>query len=365
MPAIAFDPNGFHAGQMTLTNGNLTAEITVAPWRAIRCTQQWTSGKYYWEVTLDVEAGSPSTQSAGVGFGQATESYDTFIGQSAEGWGFNNEDGNIIAEGVSGGNIGGWVLNDVVGIALDLDTGKAYFSINDVWLTSANPATAANPHFTGITGTVSPWCSLMVSGSKVTINFGETAFAGTVPDGFTAPPGSDVTELLDIDSSGSDVYGSARVFQSFTPDAAWDISQIRLDGAYSTGDGNCVMRLYDESGGEPNTLLGTSLTNNALPASYVPPGIPGIWMFEPAIQVPADGLIYAVMNDNTNGYYIRTGSSVYAGGTIGYYTGAAWVTDAAFEARQFQVEGILTVIAPDVISGRRGFTTRSAFMHRR
>ena len=74
------------------------------------------------------------------------------------------------------------VTGDVIGVALDMDAGKIWFSKNGTWFASGNPATGANPAFTGITGTMCFAASVYVS--EVAFNAGQRPFVSTPPTGF-------------------------------------------------------------------------------------------------------------------------------------------------------------------------------------
>jgi hypothetical protein len=78
-----------------------------------------------------------------------------------------------------------WTTGDVIGVALDLDNGKVFFSKNGIWQGSSNPTSGTNPAVTGLTGT---WtfgggCS---PGNVFVANFGQRPFAYAAPSGFKA-----------------------------------------------------------------------------------------------------------------------------------------------------------------------------------
>lgn len=78
------------------------------------------------------------------------------------------------------------VVGDVVGIALDMDNGKVWFSKNGTWQASGDPAAGTNAAFTGLSGNFAiGFCdSQTVSYSRA--NFGQRPFTYTPPSGYKA-----------------------------------------------------------------------------------------------------------------------------------------------------------------------------------
>jgi len=73
----------------------------------------------------------------------------------------------------------------VIGVALDMDAGKIFFSINGVWQAGGNPVTGLNPAFSGLTGPLTPAGSNDAgTGDRVMYNFGQRPFAYAPPEGF-------------------------------------------------------------------------------------------------------------------------------------------------------------------------------------
>lgn len=82
-----------------------------------------------------------------------------------------------------------YAAGDIIGIALDLDNGKVWFSKNGTWQASGDPAAGTNAAFTDITGSdgwtfgVSGYGS---GGDNCAVNFGQRPFIYTPPTGFKA-----------------------------------------------------------------------------------------------------------------------------------------------------------------------------------
>ena len=161
-----------------LLNGNLTASGTADSWDAVRSTDSKTDGKWYWEVTVhDIPAGTIL-----IGIGTSSETL-TYPGDTSQGRGYYNLNGNIyhstnIAYGDS------YLAGDVIGVALDLDVGKMWWSKNGVWQDSGNPVIGANPAYANVFGTFFAMIGLRKPGQSMTANFGTTSFQYTTPSGF-------------------------------------------------------------------------------------------------------------------------------------------------------------------------------------
>jgi len=175
------------------TNGNLDYPYNpgTAAWLSIAGTIGVTSGKYYWEITPTVVGGN------GVLVGIANQIYNfvvagssvVYLGHTANSWAYYSVDGKIYtnSSGTSYGN--SYTSNDVIGVALDMDSGKCWFSKNGTWQNSGSPTGGTNAGITGLTGsTIFPGVSLgdATPNTALTANFGQRAFAYTAPSGFKA-----------------------------------------------------------------------------------------------------------------------------------------------------------------------------------
>ena len=99
---------------------------------------------------------------------------------------YYSTNGNKISTGgidVAYGN--SWTTNDIIGVALDLDNGKIFFSKNGTWQASGDPAAGTNAAYTGLTGAFAP-TSLIGSAvaNSVFANFGQRPFTYTPPTGY-------------------------------------------------------------------------------------------------------------------------------------------------------------------------------------
>jgi len=123
-------------------------------------------------------------------------------------------------------------VNDIVGIALDMDNGKLWFSKNGTFVNSGDPAAGTGSYTTGITGTLYPALSNIGSTGAADgdANFGQRPFAYSAPSGFKALCTANLdTPLIEDPSTVMDVAlytGNAPSTQTitglgFSPDMVW------------------------------------------------------------------------------------------------------------------------------------------------
>lgn len=172
---------------LTLSNGALDATIpgsTTANHQGMG-TFGVSSGKWYFEVRFNSVGGSGTgTIILGVAkLGTVTTVNNTVNGQAWSYYGFNGQ--KYHTSGTAYGNT--FAPGDTIGVALDMDNGKIWFSKNGVFQASGDPVAGTNAAFTNLTGqTVTPWVGDDSSSAPKTFtaNFGQRAFSHTAPAGF-------------------------------------------------------------------------------------------------------------------------------------------------------------------------------------
>jgi hypothetical protein len=159
----------------TLSNGNLQSVSTTDNWLPVVGTFGMSSGKWYWEIVM-------TAQTDYIMIGIVPPTYRAVAGTypgstSSGGYGYFNNNGNLY-NGVSNSNAAygaTYTLNDVIGVALDMDAGTLTFYKNGV-----SQGTAVS----GLSGTFLPaFGNYRVTGVA---NFGQRPFAYTAPSGFKA-----------------------------------------------------------------------------------------------------------------------------------------------------------------------------------
>ena len=194
MAVNTFDISKSHAGQISLSNGDLTATHLVAPWRGIGALYGYSSGKWYWEVTAHKFANEVSSHSIAIGIAISTHTVDSFIG-AQDGYSIADDGGDLygpfFVANTPLGPFGDFEIEETIGVALDLDNGKLFFAREGVWYNSGDPVVGTGFCFSGISGTYFPWISLISAApsplSSATINFGVAGPSETIPDGYTMP----------------------------------------------------------------------------------------------------------------------------------------------------------------------------------
>jgi hypothetical protein len=186
---------------VTLTDGNLNfANANSGSANDARATVALTSGKWYWEVEAD------SLGQSGVNrefIGVVKTKFDLTEGSAGNSFGATSggfcfaTTGQKISSGSAASYGSAFTAGDYIGVALDLDNGKMYFSINGTFQNSGDPAGGTGFAFSGMTtdydeigdyGALSPAIAVDygTGTSRLIANFGQSAFQNDPPSGFKA-----------------------------------------------------------------------------------------------------------------------------------------------------------------------------------
>jgi hypothetical protein len=164
------------------TSANLKWAAGIADWYTCFATIGVSSGKYYWEVTNTNLTSSSTYTTIGISKAVTVNEAGTNIGSDANSYVYYSQNGNKLNNGTQVAYGAAYVSNDIVGVALDLDNGKLFFSKNGTWQASGDPAAGTNAAYTGLSGTFQPAISEL--NSTIDINFGQRPFTYTPPTGF-------------------------------------------------------------------------------------------------------------------------------------------------------------------------------------
>ena len=168
----------------TLSRGNLRIN-SGNNWGSCHSTLAFDSGKYYYEFTADAD------QYVYMGVA-VTDHLVTQYPSQGESWAYLN-DGNCYYNQLGTGaitvNTGTAIADgDCIGCAIDMDSGKIWWSRNGSWLSNGsgtgNPATGVNPVFTNLPVGTHIYAAVDVYGNSGTVNFGQTKFKYAAPAGF-------------------------------------------------------------------------------------------------------------------------------------------------------------------------------------
>lgn len=216
--AVTWNASDTHA-DITLSSGDLVATRGAAAdnWRSSRCNTGRSSGKWYFEVKIN-DLGGLNTYIV-IGIAKSTMALTTQVGGAgSDSWGWQTSAQKYF-NGTNAAFGSAAVANDVIQVAVDLNTGKIWWGKNNTWFGSGDPANGANEAYSGISGTVYPAISLYHSGAAVLGEFLDADQTYDPPSGFTA--WSPIYEE-DVNSTGA---------ITMTPAAM----KIAVDGVSSTG----------------------------------------------------------------------------------------------------------------------------------
>lgn len=164
---------------ITLSNEDLTATFD-GGWKSVRSLFTTSSGKLYWEYTID---NTGEYTIVGVAKSSSPLSYP---GVDANGYGYSIN-GKKVNNGAQVNYGDTYTDLDVIGVALDLDNGKIWFSKNGVWQNGGNPAAGTGEAYSGLAGTFYAMVASYYTNDQITANFGKTDFESAPPAGFSAP----------------------------------------------------------------------------------------------------------------------------------------------------------------------------------
>ena len=231
-----FNPLKMSLNAPSLTNGNLDLAFGsgTSTWRNVAGTFGLTSGKWYWEVTATVVGGSGQIvgiASAAYNFNKDTGGGGDYIGIDANSWGYYSNNGQIFTSNAGTAYGSTYATGDVIGVALDLDNGKVWFSKNGTYQNSGSPTGGTNAAATGlpVTGIFPAFSVHGSGGSTQTVNFGQRTFSYAAPANFRplvdtllpTPVVAKPNTLMDVvtytgNSTNRNITGLA-----FSPDLVW------------------------------------------------------------------------------------------------------------------------------------------------
>lgn len=166
------DPNTIGSG-LTLSNGNLTVTGAGSAWGTAISTVSKSAGKWYWEFRITTAITNNMAGILGSTYGAPL--LNSYTGISSIGYAYSSNPFKW-NNGLNTSYGSSITTNDVIGVALDMDSGIITLYKNGV---------SMGTMFSGLSGTFFAAFSPGDTGSvSYTVNFGATAFAQTVPSGF-------------------------------------------------------------------------------------------------------------------------------------------------------------------------------------
>jgi len=177
---------------ISLSNGDLTASNTVTGNHAVRADVWFSTGKYYWEVRVDASGPTPQMN---IGVATVNSELNVRLGTGYKDFAIFAYKGRKVNDGTEELYSDSYGVGDVVGVAVDFDAGKIWFSINGVWGNGGNPAAGTGAAFSNLNTPVSgisyfPAWSGYDDEDVVTGQFDSADWTYAAPSGFgeaTAP----------------------------------------------------------------------------------------------------------------------------------------------------------------------------------
>lgn len=167
-------------GLVTLSNKNLTVvNAHNGYYNSVRAALAKSSGKWYWEFTCS----GGNDQHVGV-VSSVTTLTDQGFWVGSSGYGYGSYYGKKYNNNASAAYGNTWTSGDVIGIALNMDTGKIWFSKNGTWQNSGDPVAGTNEAYSGLTGSLYPVWDGNGTTDTGTVNFGATVFSYVAPSGY-------------------------------------------------------------------------------------------------------------------------------------------------------------------------------------
>jgi hypothetical protein len=208
-------------GSVTVTNGNLAVSVALgaSAFRAITGTIGVSSGKWYWEVTCQTSGGHQVIGVATTSFGKQGQ----YVGQTSTSYGYYAVTGNKINNNSSVSYGATYTLNDIIGVALDMDAGTLTFYKNGA---------SQGQAYSGLSGSFVAAFSNdggTTANADATFNFGQRPFAYTAPSGFKAlvttnlptPTIADGGEYFDATTYTGNNSSLTITNSGFQPDFLW------------------------------------------------------------------------------------------------------------------------------------------------
>jgi len=212
----------------TLSDGNLTVNGTS---NCFQSTIMVNSGKYYFEFTKNANGDNQF----GIAYGGAVPTTDAF----RRAWRDNNGSPQWLTDNATAGSgtPQSCAVNDVIGVALDMDNNAVYFSKNGTFMNSGDPTSGSSKTgaiWTDLAGqSWGPNAGANANGCYCTLNCGQRAFSFTPPTGYKALNTANLPEptikkggkyfdakLVTTTGSSQNVTGL-----NFQPDLVWQKSR--------------------------------------------------------------------------------------------------------------------------------------------
>jgi len=191
-----------HQQQGTYSNGNNTYQTNSSNFTYNLSTLGVSSGKWYWEVEYDAKSGGNDYPAIGITSTQPTNTNQE-LGHFVNDWGYYIDNGTSYYRNNNTNTSYGaaYAVGDIIGVALDLDNNKLYFSKNGTWQNSGVPTSGSTG--TGAINITDP-VSTPLGHYFAAVSYWDGTYNGT----FSANFGNGFFGTTAITSAGSNGNGS-------------------------------------------------------------------------------------------------------------------------------------------------------------
>jgi hypothetical protein len=204
---------------MTLSNGNTKALTIAGKYTYIPTTLGMTSGKYYAEIKVTAQSGSQDAMVIGITSTSSGATTDE-LGHYANDYGYYGT-GNLQNNDSNTSYGSSYTTGDIIGIAIDLDNNKLYFSKNSVWQNSGVPTS-------GSTGTGAVSITDPDSTPRGAYFFAVNNWSSTTTATFEANFGNGYFGTTAVTSAGTNASGNG-IFEYDVPTGYTALSTKGLD----------------------------------------------------------------------------------------------------------------------------------------
>ena len=187
---------------MTLSYGNTRALTVTNKYTYTPTTLGMTSGKYYAEIKCVAKSSSQIEMLAGITSTSSASTTDE-LGHFANDYGYYSNTGQYRNNNTLSSYGNSWTQDDIIGIAVDLDNNKLYFSKNGTWQNSGVPTS-------GATGTGAISITDPTSTPRGAYFFAVTNWSATSNATFDANFGNGFFGTTQISSEGTNASGNGK-----------------------------------------------------------------------------------------------------------------------------------------------------------
>ena len=128
----------YYAGAWTFSNGNNTVNMSTNSERYVVGTLGFNSGKWYWENKYVSQSGDTYSR-----VGIESNINDAYTDYSTSGYGYRGQPAKKVNNGTFTDWGSSYTMGDIIGVAVDMDNNKIYFSKNGVWQESGDPTSGS------------------------------------------------------------------------------------------------------------------------------------------------------------------------------------------------------------------------------